>query len=130
MAVFSRPVTIPTTCIEYVHPWCDSCCIATSELLVHAFFHSLRTYATVYLVSKNCHISSSCHFAFMLVHVKLANNCIGSDLKDTSFQFTLLMRRKKLTKKVLRETALGILQSTIFLTTHSVGFPFVICTLR
>ncbi|KAK6629694.1 hypothetical protein RUM43_003512 [Polyplax serrata] len=104
MAVFSRPVTIPTTCIE--------------------------TYATVYLVSKNCHISSSCHFAFMLVHVKLANNCIGSDLKDTSFQFTLLMRRKKLTKRVLRETALGILQSTIFLTTHSVGFPFVICTLR
>lgn len=52
MAVLSclRHRTIPTTCIEYVHPWTDSCRDATLGLLIHAFGHSLRTYTTVYLV--------------------------------------------------------------------------------
>lgn len=40
------------------------------------------------------------------------------------------MRRKKPTKKVIIQTILGILQSTVFLTTHAYGFSTVLCTLR
>ena len=54
MAVLSLPEykTIETSCIEYVHPWNNSCTTATFELLVFAFFQSLKTYTTVYLVCK------------------------------------------------------------------------------
>lgn len=53
MAVLSVPefIKIDTTCVEYVHPWTDSCRDATLGLLFHAFPHSLKTYITVYLVS-------------------------------------------------------------------------------
>jgi len=50
MVVFSKFKTIPTTCIEYVHPWTESCSSATTGLGVHALQGSFRIYVTVYMV--------------------------------------------------------------------------------
>ena len=50
---FPLPVTgtIKTTCIDYVHPWTDSCLQGISGLYLYAIFDSLRVYGTVYVVS-------------------------------------------------------------------------------
>ena len=50
MAVFSKFQTIPTTCVEYVHPWTESCSNATTVLGIHAVQESFRIYVTVYMV--------------------------------------------------------------------------------
>lgn len=42
--------TIPTTCVEYVHPWTNSCLQAVCGLYLYAIFDSLRIYGTVYMV--------------------------------------------------------------------------------
>jgi hypothetical protein len=49
--VQSKLMPITTTCIEYVHPWSNSCSIATAELLVVSAQDSFRIYSVVYLVS-------------------------------------------------------------------------------
>ncbi|XP_021928347.1 transmembrane protein 135-like isoform X2 [Zootermopsis nevadensis] len=51
MVVFSKFVTIPTSCIEYVHPWTESCSIATTGLGLHAVQASFRIYVTVYVLA-------------------------------------------------------------------------------
>lgn len=44
--------TIPTTCVDYVHPWTDSCLQAICGLYLYCMFDSLRVYTTVYVVSE------------------------------------------------------------------------------
>jgi hypothetical protein len=51
MVTFSKFQTIPTSCIQYVHPWTESCSSATTMLGVHALQESFRIYVTVYMVS-------------------------------------------------------------------------------
>jgi hypothetical protein len=51
MVIFSKFQTIPTSCIQYVHPWTESCSSATTVLGVHALQESFRIYVTVYMVS-------------------------------------------------------------------------------
>ncbi|XP_046485269.1 transmembrane protein 135 isoform X1 [Neodiprion pinetum] len=43
--------SISATCIDYVHPWTNSCVSATAGLGLHALQESLRIYTTVYLVT-------------------------------------------------------------------------------
>nr|CAH7717208.1 unnamed protein product [Callosobruchus chinensis] len=45
------PVTapIPTTCVDYVHPWTDSCLQAICGLYLYCMLESLRIYGTVYM---------------------------------------------------------------------------------
>lgn len=49
-AVQSKLTPIAATCIEYVHPWTDSCSIATAGLILQAAQESLRIYSAVYTV--------------------------------------------------------------------------------
>jgi hypothetical protein len=49
--VQSKFLPISTTCIEYVHPWTDSCWNGTAGLLVQGAQESFRIYSVVYLVS-------------------------------------------------------------------------------
>ncbi|XP_069691994.1 transmembrane protein 135-like [Periplaneta americana] len=51
MVVFSKYQTIPTTCVEYVHPWTESCSIAATGLGIHAIQESFRVYVTVYMLA-------------------------------------------------------------------------------
>lgn len=50
MTIQSKLLTVPTTCIEYVHPWTDSCFNATAGLLVVSALDSFRIYTIVYVV--------------------------------------------------------------------------------
>ncbi|KAJ8924714.1 hypothetical protein NQ315_000866 [Exocentrus adspersus] len=47
------PVTssIPTSCVDYVHPWTDSCLQAICGLYLYCMFDSLRVYGTVYMLT-------------------------------------------------------------------------------
>lgn len=51
MSVLSKLTSVPVTCKEYVHPWTDSCCIASAEFLIVAVQDSLRIYTAVYMLS-------------------------------------------------------------------------------
>lgn len=51
MQVLSKLTSVPITCKEYVHPWTDSCSIASAEFLIVAVQDSLRIYTAVYLLS-------------------------------------------------------------------------------
>lgn len=51
MQVLSKLTSVPVTCKEYVHPWTDSCSIASAEFMIVAVQDSLRIYAAVYLLS-------------------------------------------------------------------------------
>lgn len=51
MVIFSKFQTIPTSCIQYVHPWTESCSSATTVLGVHALQESFRIYVTVYMLA-------------------------------------------------------------------------------
>ncbi|CRK95256.1 CLUMA_CG008687, isoform A [Clunio marinus] len=51
MANQSKLTNIPTTCIEYVHPWTDSCINATAGLLIVSALDSFRIYTIVYVAS-------------------------------------------------------------------------------
>ncbi|XP_062542098.1 transmembrane protein 135-like [Armigeres subalbatus] len=51
MQVLSKLTSVPITCKEYVHPWTDSCTIASAEFLIVAVQDSLRIYSIVYLLS-------------------------------------------------------------------------------
>lgn len=51
-AVQSKLTPIASTCIEYVHPWTDSCSIATAGLLLQAAQESFRIYSAVYTVRR------------------------------------------------------------------------------
>lgn len=51
MQVLSKMTSVPITCKEYVHPWTDSCSIASAEFFVVAVQDSLRIYTAVYLLS-------------------------------------------------------------------------------
>uniref|UniRef100_A0A1B0CE21 Putative conserved plasma membrane protein n=1 Tax=Lutzomyia longipalpis TaxID=7200 RepID=A0A1B0CE21_LUTLO len=51
MASLSKFVGIPTTCVEYMHPWSDHCVNATAGLLLQSCSESLRIYSAVYLLS-------------------------------------------------------------------------------
>lgn len=50
MAIQSKLTPIPSTCIQYVHPWTDSCSIATAGLILQAAQDSFRIYSAVYTV--------------------------------------------------------------------------------
>lgn len=50
--VQSKFATIPTSCIDYVHPWTESCTIATAGLLLQSAQESFRIYAAVYTVNR------------------------------------------------------------------------------
>ncbi|CAG9821510.1 unnamed protein product [Phaedon cochleariae] len=47
------PVTAPisTSCVDYVHPWTDSCLQATCGLYLYCMFDSFRVYGTVYVLT-------------------------------------------------------------------------------
>ncbi|CAH1996950.1 unnamed protein product [Acanthoscelides obtectus] len=47
------PVTAPitTSCVDYVHPWTDSCLQAICGLYLYCMLESLRIYGTVYMVT-------------------------------------------------------------------------------
>lgn len=49
-AAQSKIMPISATCIEYVHPWTDSCSTATAGLLLQAIRESFRIYSAVYTV--------------------------------------------------------------------------------
>lgn len=51
MAIQSKLTPIPSTCIQYVHPWTDSCTIATAGLILQAAQDSFRIYSAVYTMS-------------------------------------------------------------------------------
>lgn len=51
MQVLSKLTSVPITCKEYVHPWTDSCSIASAEFLIVAVQDSLRIYSAVYMLS-------------------------------------------------------------------------------
>lgn len=48
----SKLLPVKTSCIEYVHPWTDSCYNATAGLLVVSALDSFRLYTIVYVVSR------------------------------------------------------------------------------
>lgn len=50
--IISVTTPISTSCVEYVHPWTDSCLQALCGLYVYCIYDSLRVYGTVYLVSE------------------------------------------------------------------------------
>uniref|UniRef100_A0A1B0DIJ7 Transmembrane protein 135 N-terminal domain-containing protein n=1 Tax=Phlebotomus papatasi TaxID=29031 RepID=A0A1B0DIJ7_PHLPP len=93
MTHISKLAGIPTTCVEYMHPWTDHCVNATAGLLLQACKESFRIYSAVYLLS-------------------------------------LVMRGKIPTKKDVRRTIQGMLQSTAFLTTNAFTFSMFVCLLR
>lgn len=51
MQTLSKFQQVPTGCIEYVHPWTDSCWNATAGLLLVSAADSFRIYFVVYMVS-------------------------------------------------------------------------------
>lgn len=51
MPALSKLTSVPITCKEYVHPWTDSCSIASAEFLIVAVQDSLRIYTAVYMLS-------------------------------------------------------------------------------
>lgn len=51
MTIYSKMTPITSSCIEYVHPWQESCTIATAGLILQSAQYSLRTYSAVYVVS-------------------------------------------------------------------------------
>ncbi|XP_065086722.1 transmembrane protein 135-like [Ochlerotatus camptorhynchus] len=51
MQVLSKLTSVPVTCKEYVHPWTNSCSIASAEFLIVAVQDSLRIYTAVYMLS-------------------------------------------------------------------------------
>ncbi|XP_058124453.1 transmembrane protein 135-like [Anopheles ziemanni] len=51
MQVLSKMTPVPVTCLEYVHPWTQSCTLATAELMLVGLQYCLRIYAAVYAFS-------------------------------------------------------------------------------
>ncbi|XP_055628459.1 transmembrane protein 135-like [Toxorhynchites rutilus septentrionalis] len=51
MQVLSKLTSVPVTCTEYVHPWTESCSIASAEFLLVAIQDSFRLYSAVYMLS-------------------------------------------------------------------------------
>uniref|UniRef100_A0A182TR37 Transmembrane protein 135 N-terminal domain-containing protein n=1 Tax=Anopheles melas TaxID=34690 RepID=A0A182TR37_9DIPT len=51
MQVLSKMTPVPVTCLEYVHPWTQSCTVATAELMIIGVQYCLRIYAAVYALS-------------------------------------------------------------------------------
>lgn len=52
--VISKLSPIDVTCIDYVHPWTNSCLEASAGLYLHCIYDSLRIYSTVYTVCILC----------------------------------------------------------------------------
>lgn len=48
--VISKLSPIDVSCIEYVHPWTQSCLEASAGLYLHCIYDSFRIYGTVYTV--------------------------------------------------------------------------------
>ncbi|XP_054269236.1 transmembrane protein 135-like [Macrosteles quadrilineatus] len=93
MTIISKFQRIDTSCIEYVHPWTNSCAEATAGLFLHSILASLRIYVTAYVL-------------------------------------TMLMKGKIPSKKDIKYTILGIIQSTAFLSCHAFGYSLTLCCLR
>lgn len=51
MQVLSKFSSVSVTCKEYVHPWTDSCGVASAEFLIVALQDSFRIYLAVYMLS-------------------------------------------------------------------------------
>uniref|UniRef100_A0A182PUD2 Transmembrane protein 135 N-terminal domain-containing protein n=1 Tax=Anopheles epiroticus TaxID=199890 RepID=A0A182PUD2_9DIPT len=51
MQVLSKMTPVSVTCLEYVHPWTQSCTVATAELMIVGVQYCLRIYAAVYALS-------------------------------------------------------------------------------
>ncbi|XP_058064917.1 transmembrane protein 135-like [Anopheles bellator] len=51
MQVLSKMSSVPVTCVEYAHPWTNSCSVATAELMIVGLQYCLRIYAAVYAFS-------------------------------------------------------------------------------
>lgn len=64
MTVQSKFATIPTSCIEYVHPWTESCTVATAGLVLEAAQDSFRIYTAVYAVSNK--LQANISYLFLL----------------------------------------------------------------
>lgn len=66
------PVTssIRTSCVDYVHPWTDSCLQAICGLYLYCMFDSLRVYGTVYVVCISI-LLLSLYFYNFAIHYEL-----------------------------------------------------------
>jgi hypothetical protein len=51
MVAMSKFQMVPTSCVEYVHPWTDSCWNGSAGLLMVSSLDSFRIYTVVYVVS-------------------------------------------------------------------------------
>lgn len=51
MVLLSKFKPIDTTCIEYVHPWTNSCSDACADLTLQAFERTIKIYTVAYTVS-------------------------------------------------------------------------------
>lgn len=113
MAIQSKLTPIASTCIQYVHPWTDSCSIATAGLILQAAQDSFRIYSAVYTV-----------ITFLLyVQIRLFHSVL-------IFQLSLLMRCRIPKAVDLKRTVQGIIQSTAFLTTSAFAYCFFLCIIR
>ena len=67
MQTLSKMELVPTSCIEYVHPWTDSCWNATAGLLVQSSLESFRIYTVVYVVR----FHSNCYY-FIIILIRIS----------------------------------------------------------
>lgn len=51
MVSFSKFQTVPTSCVQFVHPWTESCSAAITGIGIHALQESFRIYVTVYMLA-------------------------------------------------------------------------------
>lgn len=109
----SKLLTVPTTCIEYVHPWTDSCINANAGVVYVATLDSFKIYTAVYVVT-------------LSQQIKPKPELISFSI----FQLSLVMRGRIPKKKELIKTILGIIQSSAFLTTSAFSYTAYICLLR
>lgn len=112
MAIQSKLTPIPSTCFEYVHPWQESCTIATAGLILQAAQDSFRIYSAVYTVNFR----------------SLGYHCRSDHISIS--QMSLLMRCRMPTANDLKRTVQGIIQSTAFLTTSAFAYCFFLCVNR
>lgn len=130
--VLSKLAPISVSCMEHVHPWTHSCTTASAGLLFQAVPESFRIYSAVYLVSRVYECWAVQRESGESKSVTAHSIDITHSLPPPplSFQFSLLMRGRIPTKAELKKTAMGIAQSTLFLTTNAYTFTAFVCLVR
>lgn len=128
----SKLLGVKTSCIEYVHPWTDSCVNATAGLLVVSALDSFRLYTIVYVVSLTYdrqlkHFLTNSLFSFHC-------SCEEEFLRRKTWAKPLWESYSKCFK--LPNASVRILndfsyfRSTAFLTTSAFSYSAYMCFLR